>query len=305
MNILIVGATGYEGNAAARKLLGMGHRVRAMTRTPAKAEALRQLGAEVIQGDLRDAASLRQACAGVDKVLAAAHSLLGRGAEASHYVDDLGHKQLIDVAKTAGVQHFVYTSVHGARPDEAVPFNRTKYAIEQYLAASGLSYTILRPTAFMEWHVHTFIGQPILEKGKVTLFGQGDNPRNFVAAEDVAAFAVLGLTDPKAAGQIIEIGGPENWTNNQIVALYETLAGRPAKVTRMPLTVLRVMGPLLKPFHPGLSQAMALSIMEETTDVTFDPKATLKQFPVELTRLEAWVRGRVQPKQPVVIAAGA
>ena len=118
-----------------------------MTRTLAKTEALRQLGAEVVQGDLCDVASLRRACAGVDTVLAAAHSLLGRGAEASYYVDDLGHKQLIDAAKAAGVQHFVYTSVHGTGPDASVPFNQTKYAIEQYLAASGLSYTILRPTA--------------------------------------------------------------------------------------------------------------------------------------------------------------
>src|SRR5690349_18535208 len=99
MKILIVGATGYAGNAAARKLLAMGHTVRAMTRTPAKAEALHQLGAEIVQGDLLDVDSLRHACTGVDKVLAAAHSILGRGAEASQYVDDLGHRQLIDVAK--------------------------------------------------------------------------------------------------------------------------------------------------------------------------------------------------------------
>lgn len=110
MNSLIVGATGYEGKAAARKLLGMGHRVRAMTRTPAKAEALRQLGAEVVPGDLGDAAALCRACAGMDSVLAAAHSILGRGAAASKYIDALGHKQLIDVAKSAGVQQFVYTS---------------------------------------------------------------------------------------------------------------------------------------------------------------------------------------------------
>ena len=170
--ILIVGATGVLGSATTRRLLIAGHPVRAMTRTPAKAAELGQLGAEIVQGDLREPDSLRRACEGVDQVLAAAHSLLGRGREASKYVDDAGHKQLIDIAKAAGVQHFVYPSVNGASPDQPVPFARIKYDVEQYLQRSGLSYTILRPTAFMEWHAHIFIGQPILEQGQVTLFGR-------------------------------------------------------------------------------------------------------------------------------------
>jgi uncharacterized protein YbjT (DUF2867 family) len=175
-----------------------------------------------------------------------------------------------------------------------VPFNRIKYDVEQYLKRSGLSYTILRPTAFMEWHAHIFIGQPILEQGKVTLLGRGENPRNFVAGDDVARFAVIALTDPKAAGQIIEIGGPENWTNMQVVALYEKLAGRKAKVKHVPLGVLRVMSILLRPFHPGLSQVMIFSILTDKADATFDPSETLKQYPVELTKMEDWVRERVQ-----------
>lgn len=292
MKILIVGATGVEGSLTTKKLLAQGVAVRALTRTPAKAESLRQLGAEVVPGDLRDGESLRRACTGVDKVLAAAHSIFGRGAEASKYVDELGHKQLIDVAKATGVQHFVYTSIQGASPANPVAFNRIKYAVEQYLQASGLAYTILRPSAFMEWHAHEFIGKPILEKGKVTLFGKGDRPRNFIAGEDVANFAVLALTDPRAVGQIIEIGGPDNWSNNQVAALYAQLAGRPVSITHVPLAVLRVMSPLLKPFHPGLSQVMALSILTDTVDMTFDPSATLRQYPAPLTRLEDWVRQR-------------
>lgn len=199
MKILIVGATGVEGSLTTKKLLAQGIAVRVLTRTPAKAAALAQLGAEVVQGDLREVESLRRACAGVDKVLAAAHSLLGRGVDASKYVDAIGHKQLIDVAKAAGVQHLVYTSILGGSPTYPVPFNQIKLAVEHYLQASGLAYTILRPSAFMEWHAHEFIGKPILDQGKVTIFGKGDNPRNFVAGEDVANFAVLALTDPKAS----------------------------------------------------------------------------------------------------------
>jgi NADH dehydrogenase len=291
--ILVLGATGYLGNATARRLLASGESVRAMTRTLEKGEELQALGAEVVQGDLRDEASLRSACSGVDSVFTAAHSLLGRGQEASKYVDDRGQKRLIDVAKAAKVHHFVFTSVQGAAVDNPVPFNRIKADVEQYLKQSGLSYTILRPSAFMEWHAHIFIGKPILEKGKVTLFGPGENLINLVAADDVARFAIIGLTDPKALGKTIEVGGPEDWTRMDIARLYERVAGREAKISHIPLSALRVMSPLMKPFHPGLSQVMRFSILTETADFTIDPSATLKQYPMELTLLEDWVQDRV------------
>jgi NADH dehydrogenase len=292
--ILVAGATGVLGSATTKQLLAQGHTVRAMTRTPAKAAELGRLGAEIVQGDLREPDSLRRACEGAEKVLATAHSLMGRGREASKYVDDAGHKQLIDIAQAAGVQHFVYTSANGVSPDHPTRFGRIKYDVEQYLQRSGLNYTILRPTAFMEWHAHTFIGQPILEQGQVTLLGRGENPRNFVAGDDVARFAVIALTDPQASGQIIDIGGPENWSNMEVVALYEALAGHKAKVKHIPRGMLRVMSVLLRPFHPGLSQVMAFSLWTDTGDMTFDPSETLKRYPMKLTRLESWVQAQAQ-----------
>lgn len=291
--ILIVGASGYLGNATARQLLAGGEAVRAMTRDPARARTLREMGAEVVTGDLRDEASLRRACRGVDRVFAAAHSLMGRGREASVYVDDIGHKRLIDVAKAAGVYHFVYTSAYGASPQSSVPFVRIKADVERYLKGSGLSHTILRPTAFMQWHAHEFIGKPILETGKVTLLGPGTNPINLISAFDVARFAVNGLTEPQAAGQTIEVGGLDNVSRMEVVHLYEKLAGRQAKVTRLPLSLLKIMSPLLRPFHPGLSQVFAFSVWTETADFTFDPSELLAQNPVQLTRLEPWVQDRV------------
>ena len=192
-----------------------------MTRTPDKAQSSQDLGAEIVQGDLRDQDSLVRACQGVDAVLASAHSIMGKGSEASKYIDDQGHRWLIDAAKAAGVNHFVYVSAHGAAPDNPSNFFRIKYKMEQYLRNSGLSFTILRPTAFMESHAYMLIGQPILETGKVTLFGKGENPRNFVAATDVAHFAVMMLLKAEGSGEILEIGGPENLTNMQVVGLYE------------------------------------------------------------------------------------
>lgn len=296
--VLIVGA-GALGSAAARRLLAQGRAVRVLARTPDKVQALADLGAEVVQGDLLDEASLRRACTGADAVLASAHSILGRGRNASRFVDWQGHRDLIDAAKAAGVQRFVYTSARGVSAENPVPLFRHKFAVEQHLRAVELPYVILRPAAFMETHVHTLIGLPILEKGKVTLFGKGENPRNFVAADDVARVAVQALTDPDMVGQIVEVGGPENWTAMQVVRLYEQLAGRPVKVSHMPLGALRVLSALLRPLHPGLSQVMVSGIWLDTTDQTYD----MPPGGAPSTRLEDWVRARVaavgRPVTPV------
>jgi len=86
-------------------------------------------------------------------------------------VDELGHKALIDAARAAGVQRFVYVSGMGAASDHPIDFFRTKYEGERYLERRGLEHVILRRSAFMEWHAHAFNGANILKTGKTTLIG--------------------------------------------------------------------------------------------------------------------------------------
>src|SRR6266571_2182421 len=212
--ILIVGASGRLGSVVAEHLLAQGKPVRAMTRTPLNLARLKQQGAEVVSGDLRNPATLLSACQGVEQVLAAAHALVGKGDNNPQTVDDAGNRQLIDAAKAAGVKHFIFVSVLGARPDSPLEFFRIKYRTEEYLRTSGLSFTIIRPNAFMDL-LAQLIGQPILDQGKTIIFGRGNNPVNFVAVEDVARFVCIALEDPRERNRVIEVGGPENLTLNQ------------------------------------------------------------------------------------------
>lgn len=294
--ILIVGVTGVLGRETARQLLAAGYPVRGLTRNPANAEDLKQLGAEIVQGDLIDKASLERACKGVDAVLAAAHQLMGTGTYKSEAVDDAGHRTLIDVAKAAGVKHFVYTSIWGASLSHPADFIQTKFKIEEYLKASGLSYTILRPAAFMEWHVHNLLGASILATGKTTIFGSGKNPTNFVAGKDVAHVAVIALIDPKLKNRTIEIGGPDNLTKNQVAEMYSRLSGKKAKVSHVPTGVMKMMAPMMRPFNPVISRLMTLGVMADTTDQTFDCTAMLQEFPVTLTHVEDFIREQVNKK---------
>ncbi len=287
--ILIVGASGHLGSVVTKRLLAQGKAVRAMTRTPFTLAHLKEQGAEVVSGDLRNPASLLSACRGAEQVLAAAHALVGKGDNNPHTVDDAGNRQLIDAAKAAGVKHLIFVSVQGASPDSPVEFFRIKYRTEEYLRASGLSFTILRPSAFMDLWAQ-LIGQPIVEQGKTTLFGRGNNLINFVAVEDVARFVCIALEDSRVCNQVIEVGGPENLTLNQVAETFERASGRQAKKRHIPLPVMRVMSVLMQLINPTLSRLIRTSIYMDTANLCYDMTETLKLFPVPLTRLEEWVQ---------------
>lgn len=298
--ILITGASGFLGREVTKILLSKGEKVRLLVRTPFKVEDLQQAGAEVIQGDLIDSPSLVRACQGVDRVLAAAHSLLGKGRYKSEAVDDGGHRALIDAAKAADVAHFVYMSMLGISPDHPFDFARRKYSIEEYLKASGLSHTILRPSWYMEQNVHLFNGKSILETGKTNLLGNGTKLRNFVAAGDVAQFAVRALTDPKLKNRTLDIGGPQNVTNNQVAELYGKLAGVTPKINHMRPFMARVMSVMLRPIQPGISRIMYLgSLSDDAFCETFDPAPLLAEFPIHLTTLEEFIQDRIAETKKV------
>lgn len=289
--ILIVGASGRLGGLVARRLLAQGHAVRAMSRTVGKLADLTQSGAEVVEGDLRDEASLARACQGIDAVLNAAHAFDSQGDNTPQTVDERGGRQLIAAAHAAGVNHVVMMSIHGARADHPIDLFRCKYATEQALKTSGLSHTIIRPTAFMELWL-TIIAKPMLMRRQALLFGRGINPINFVSVDDVARFALIGLLDPQAHGLTIEVGGPENLSLEQIVALIERVTEHVVKKRRIPLPAMQAMRLLMWPINPAFSRQIATGAYMDTHDMTFDPTQLLRQFPGPLRRMEDVARSQ-------------
>jgi len=282
--ILIVGASGRLGSVVVQHLLAQGKSIRVMTRNPLSLVHLKQQGAEIVSGDLRDPTSLASACQGVEQVLAAAHALDGKGDNNPRTVDGMGNRHLIDAAKAAGVKYFIFVSVQGASPDSPLEFFRIKYHTEEYLRASGLNFTILRPNAYMELWVQ-LIGQPIREQGKTTIFGRGNNPINFVSVEDVARFISIGLNDARACNTVIEVGGPENLTMNQVAEIFERTCGRQAKKRHIPLLMMRVMSILMQPINPTMSRLIRNGIYMDTANLRYDMADTARAFGVQLTSL--------------------
>ena len=293
--ILVIGGTGTLGAHVVQRLRAAGAAVRVMTREPARAAAQRVLGAQVVTGDLTDASSLDAACTGATRVLLAAHGFMGRGRYDSQRVDGEGHRALIDAAVRAGIERLVFVSALGAAPDHPVDFFRTKFATEQYLAASGLAHVILRPSAFMEIHAHELIGKAVLAGKPARLIGPGTKPRNFVSADDVAALAVQVLTADKVANETIAIGARGNYSNREVAELYARAAGVELRVSQLPATVAGLLARVARPLHPGVARVLTLGSLPDTaSDERFDPAALLERYPLQMTALPEFIAAQVR-----------
>lgn len=293
--VLVVGASGALGRPVVKLLRERGVPVRALCRHPEKAADLAALGAEMVAGDLTEPSSIERALAGCTRVLAAAHGLLGRGRHRSEAVDDTGHRRLIELARAAGVERFVYVSGYGVSASHPVDFFRTKFAIEEALRASGLDAVVLRPTAFMEQHVHLFNGAGLLANGKARLIGPATKPRNFVAAADVARFAVRALLEDPPPFRHLDIGGPDHASNLDVARLYARIAGVPPATSHLPLPLARLIAFLVGPLQPGVARILRLAALDEAEmPERFDGAAALERdFGIPLTTLESFVRDRV------------
>jgi uncharacterized protein YbjT (DUF2867 family) len=298
VTILIVGATGLLGRATAQALLKDGQRLRVLVREPARqpqqVSELQRAGAELVSGDLTDPGSLERACKGALRVFACAHSFLGRGRYSSAQVDHVGHSALIAAAQSAGVPRFVYTSALGAREDHPIDFFRTKYEIEEGLRESHIPYTILRPAAFMEQHVHEFLGKPLLDRGFTLVVGAGRKRRNFVSVHDVAPFAVTALRDDTLVNRTLDIGGSDNISNRDVATMY-AMRSHQGHIFHLPVGVARVAAQALRPFHEGVARVLEVAaVPDDDWPETFDPRALLAEFPREMMTVERFVDERVR-----------
>ncbi len=159
--ILIAGGTGTLGTQVVGLLTARGLEVRILTREPARARHLEGDLVEVVSGDVRDARAVQRAVAGTQTIISAIQGFGGADPAGPQDVDRQGNSNLIQAAK-AEAEHFILVSIQGAAPDHPMELFRMKYLAEQELKASGLAWTIIRPTAYMEtWAA--LIGEPLLK----------------------------------------------------------------------------------------------------------------------------------------------
>jgi uncharacterized protein YbjT (DUF2867 family) len=227
---LVVGATGRLGREICRRLASVGKTFRAMVRATsdlAKKDVLKELGGELVEGDLKDRASLDAACPEATAVITTPTAIGARQENDTIDTVDLhGQMNLIDAAHAAKIGHYVFVSVSGnlLRRGENPMFD-AKQTVENHLRQSGRNYTILRPSCFMEIWLSPSLGIDF-KNAKATIYGSGENKISYISLHNVADFAVESLSNPVAKNAVLELGGPEALSQIKVVRIFEEIAGR-------------------------------------------------------------------------------
>ncbi|HLZ68097.1 MAG TPA: NmrA/HSCARG family protein [Aliidongia sp.] len=234
-SVLVTGATGQQGGAVARALLSRGHSVKALTRKP-DSDAARELkseGAEVVVGDLNDAAATLRAAGAVDTMF-----LMGNSYEAG--VEEEIRQGIIaaDAAKAAKVGHLIYSSVADANKKTGIPHFDSKYVVEKHIAGLGIPYTISAPVAFMENIVAPWsIGA--LSQGTHAFAMPPKRLLQLVSLADIGAFvAALVERREQVFGKRFDFAGDELSGEEQVKILSHAI-GRPISYQEIPIAAAR------------------------------------------------------------------
>jgi uncharacterized protein YbjT (DUF2867 family) len=237
--ILVLGATGQQGGAVARHLLADGWKVRALVRDLNKdsAQDLKRQGVELVQGDLNHLESLRTSMADVYGIFSALSSI-----EAGVEVEERQGKAVADVAKEAGVSHFVYSSVGGAERESGIPHFESKWHVENYLHERGLPVTILRPAFFMD-NFRSLVSEEADHTLSIKMALRPETALQMIAVDDIGAFAALAFKQKTTfLGKAIELAGDE-LTPVQITEVFQRVLGKPMRFSEVPVEQLRRVDP--------------------------------------------------------------
>jgi len=272
--ILITGVTGHQGGAVAQALRGTGFQLRGLTRKPdsERAAALARNGVDVVQGDLDDEATLRRALAGAWGVFGVQNTW-----EAGVEREEAQGKRLATLARAAGVEHYVYTSVGSAHKQTGVPHFDNKWRIEETVRGLRFpSHVILRPVAFMENLLAPFS----LQGDRLTWALGPGTKLQMIAVDDIGWFGARAFTAAAALNRrAIDLAGDVR-TMPEVAAILTEALGRPIAFAQTPIAQVR-----------QYSEDTALMLeWFERVGYSADIAGLEREFGRTLTKLPDWAR---------------
>ncbi len=271
--ILVTGAAGYVGNNLVRRLVAAGHPVRAMVRQRDKAEARLadvrdQVG--IVTGDVTQPETLAAAMQGVEAVIHLVAVAIESGSATYTRINTQGTINVVDAAQAAGVRRFINMSQNGARSDSPYPFLASKGKAQDYVAASGLDWTALRPSVIFGPQDEFANVQARLIKLTPLVFpivGDGSAKFQPVWVGDVVEALARSLDHADAAGQEYALGGPEVLTYRQIVERVLAALGTRRLLVNVPVPLLRPVVKLMEVAlpNPPVTTTLLNMLDEENT----------------------------------------
>jgi len=276
--ILITGVTGNQGGAVAQALQGTGFHLRGLTRTSdsQRAAALARNGIDIVKGDLDDEATLRRALVGAWGVFSVQNA-----GEAGVEREEAQGKRLATLAREAGVEHFVYTSVGSAHKRTRIPHFDNKWRIEETVRGLRFpSHVILRPVFFME-----NLLAPFSLQGSTLAWALGPGTKlQMIAVEDIGWFGARAFTDAALNGREIDLAGDVRTMPEAAEILTEAL-GQPIAFAQTPIEEVR-----------QYSKDMAVMLQWfERVGYSADIGDLEREFGRALTKLPDWARRHRRP----------
>ncbi|MDF5726152.1 MAG: SDR family oxidoreductase [Rhizonema sp. PD37] len=284
---LVTGATGGIGRRVVRLMRERELQVRAFVRLTSRYSELEHRGCDIFIGDLRQEKDIQKACQGVQYII----STHGSDGDALS-LDYRANIELIDSAIAEGVKHFVFISVLGAdRGYEDAPVFKAKRAVERYLEASGLNYTILRPAGLASNLVS--LAEQSRETGFYLLIGDPKNRTSIVSTDDLARIVVDSISVEAARNQILSVGGPEILLREDIPKIFSGILNKELVVMNPPLLAIDSLRGVLGLFNPQGQKALGTfrTLLANEFFCTTEEIANLEGiFHLKLEKLENFLR---------------
>lgn len=286
--ILITGATGFVGRNLVAELLKEGHRLRCLVRDPLSAKALLGANCDLAPGDVTLYPSIQKA---VTHDIEAAIHLVGilreeRGVK-FHSIHVDGTRNVVRALREAGVKRYLHISALGTRAGAKSLYHKTKWEAEEIIRASGLAYTIFRPSVlFGAEDKFTNLFSAIIRKmPAVGVPGSGGNLMQPLFVKDLVALMVFSLNEPDTIGKVFELGGPRRYKFDAIIDIIAKVLGRRVIKFHMPLAMLGLGALLAECFlkKPPITRAELVMLKEDnvTDDTRLFEMAGIKPIGLE------------------------
>jgi uncharacterized protein YbjT (DUF2867 family) len=246
---------------------------------------LKECGADLCVADLKDTNSLAGACRGVNAIISTASSTLSRQAgDSIESVDEQGQLNLVEAAKAAGVNRFIFVSFR--RPANlSFPLGDAKAHIEN--AIKALNFTTIHASWFMEVWLSPALGFDYANAA-ARIYGPGTSPLSWVSFQDVAEMCILTLRHPAAERRTIEVGGPEPLSPLEVVARFEQIGGKMFKLEQIPEEALRAQ---FEAATDPMQKSFAALMLGYSFGDSMNVKPIQDEFGIRLTSINEYARG--------------
>ena len=245
-SVLITGADGLVGKRLVKRLADAGFRVSVFVRAVKDTPLFEQHKIQVFLGNLKDKAAIAQAVQGQDAIVHLIGTFQPKEGESLDDVNYLGAYHFHSIAQENKVQKFIFLSAYGASLGVKNTFLVSKGQAEVDIMQGEVPYVILRSTPiYGEGSFFTALLHRFVDKGSAPLIGSGKQTLQPIYVGDVVEYIYQALVGPAATQRVLEIGGPDKVTYEELIQLVGDVAGKPIRLNKVP-PFLRFLQPPIK-----------------------------------------------------------